>query len=152
MIAGHLKIKLKKSIRVDSNALQILARDSNGVAVGSCRFTPLPQDLDTLNYNTKPTTDIVQELFKVAEGSRLWWLAVLSTTRGKGLASQIIKFCEDYTGNAVKQRSRSVYVRLRANYKAHTMYSHLGYSQDSDIFWIDEQQLVWMRKIWKIQD
>lgn len=121
--------------------------------MGSCRFTPLPQDLDNLT-SSKPIKPLneesTKELFKGAQGGRFWWLAVDSSTRGKGLAREIIKFCEEYTHNIAKCYYNQAYMRIRANYQAHTMYMRFGYAIDSEEFMLGDQKLIWMKKSWKI--
>ena len=136
---------------IDNNALQVLAIDEQGTPLGSCRCTPLPQDLDDLPSSNEPfirpqSESSAKELFNGAEGGRFWWLAVSPKCRGRGLAGQLIKFCEEYTARAVQGQTKP-YMRIRANFKAHLMYPRFGYAIDSEPFLIADQKLIWMKKV-----
>ncbi|EOR04955.1 hypothetical protein J056_000315 [Wallemia ichthyophaga EXF-994] len=138
---------------LDNQALQILATDYSGTPVGSCRFTPLPQDLDNLppSSTLNPQTEnSARELFKDSQGGRFWWLAVSPAGRGRGVAGGLIKYCEEYTAEMVRKHSSTAYMRIRANYKAHKMYLRFGYVVDSEKFLLAGQELIWMKKTWKV--
>ncbi|TIB81090.1 acyl-CoA N-acyltransferase [Wallemia mellicola] len=133
---------------LDNHAIQLLARDEDGSAVGSVRLQPYPQDIEKLEARAlRPATEEeTVKLFDGIEGGRFANLAVKPSARNKGVAATLIKFCEDYINARAKPGTS--YIRFRSHYRIHPLYiAKFGYAVDSERFTTSwNQDLVWMYK------